>query len=201
MPPIFHRALLLPALVCVLLAACASPPPEAPPASSSSVSRKVYPPPQAAAPPPVAPDVQQQRLDHLQATLSASLRGQDVELSRVANSTLLLRIPGTMAFAANDAKPQPALLPVLDKLAAALNQEPGTLVTIEGHTDSLGREIFNQTLSVRRADQVVAYLASRGVAFDRLTAAGRGESQPIADNATENGRARNRRVDILITGG
>jgi len=198
-----HYPIFLPVLAALLLGACASPPPAQPPASasvSSSTDRRVYPPPQPAAP-PVAPEIQKSRLDQIQTTLSDSLRGQDVEITRQADGTLLLRIPGTAAFAANDAKPQPALLPVLDKLADALKREPATLVTIEGHTDSPGREVVNQTLSVRRADQVVAYLASKGVAYDRLNAVGKGEAQPIADNATEAGRARNRRVDIIIRGG
>jgi len=199
-----HRAPLLTVLATVLgaclLAACASQPSaSAPPANGAA--RSINRPAQAAPPPAVAPETQRQRLDHVQTTLADSLRGHDVEITRLANATLLLRIPDRMAFAANEAKPQPALLALLDRLADALQREPATLVEIEGHTDSLGREIFNQSLSISRADQVAAYLASRGVAYARLTAVGRGESQPLADNATEAGRARNRRVDILIRGG
>jgi outer membrane protein OmpA-like peptidoglycan-associated protein len=190
----------LPAIAALLLAACASQPPEAvqaPPTPGRSVpGRSVSPAPQ----PPAPPDVQKSRLDRLQSKLNENLRGREVEVTRLADGALLLRIPDTLAFAANEAKPQPALLTVLDRLAEALNLEPATQVTIEGHTDSLGREVFNQTLSSRRADQVAAYLGTRGVAFNRLTAVGRGEAEPLADNATEAGRARNRRVDILIRG-
>lgn len=201
MPAMSHPAapsttpsLLAALIAAALLAACATQPPE--PASPSGAPRSARPP---TAPAP-APEVQKQRLDHVQAALANSLRGLDVEITRVASGTLLLRIPEAMAFAANDAQPRPTLLPLLDKLAEALQREPGTAITVEGHTDSLGREILNQTLSIRRADSVVAYLASRGVALARLSAAGRGETQPLADNATEAGRARNRRVDILIRG-
>lgn len=190
-------AFFLPILAALLLAACASEPPGVAAPDAPPPRRSLPPPPPAAAP----PELQKSRVDRLQSTLASSLRGQDVDITRLADGTLLLRIPGTVAFAANDAKPQPALLPVLDKLAEALRQEPASQVTIEGHTDSLGREILNQTLSARRADQVAAYLASKGIAFDRLRAVGKGESQPLADNATEVGRARNRRVDILIRGG
>lgn len=189
-----HRSSFLPVLAALLLAACASAPVETPPPPPQP-ARASTPPPR----PPAAPEVQKSRLDHLQTTLTGSLKGQDVEITRQADA-LLLRIPERMAFAANDAKPQPALLALLDKLAEALTREPGTQASIEGHTDSLGREVFNQTLSSRRADQVAAYLASKGVAYDRLAAVGKGESQPLADNATEAGRARNRRVDILIRG-
>ena len=201
MLPMLHRTLFLPACAALLLAACASQPPGPSPGPASALppDRHIYPPPQPQVP-AAPPEVQKSRLDLLQTALTDALRGQEVEISRQTNGTLLLRIPATMAFAANDAKPQPALLAVLDKLADALKREPSTQVTIEGHTDSLGREVVNQTLSVRRADQVVAYLASKSVAYDRLTAVGKGESQPIADNATEAGRTRNRRVDILIRG-
>lgn len=194
LPPLPRRLI---ALAAVIVAACATPPagPGSPPSPARSSA------PAAPAPAPAAPpEVQKQRIDQVQGSLANSLRGLEVEISRLANGVLLLRIPDAMAFAANDPKPRPTLLPLLDKLAEALQREPATSITVEGHTDSLGREIFNQTLSVRRADNVVAYLASKGVAFGRLTAVGRGESQPIADNATEAGRARNRRVDILIKG-
>jgi outer membrane protein OmpA-like peptidoglycan-associated protein len=189
-----YRTTFLPVLAALLLAACASQPAEGPQAPGRGTHTP------ATKPTAVAPDVQKSRLDHLQSALADSLRGQDVEITRLADGTLLLRIPDRVAFAADSPKPQPALLPLLDKLADALNREPATQVTVEGHTDSLGREVVNQTLSSRRADQVVAYLASKGVAFSRLAAVGRGESQPVADNATEAGRARNRRLDILIRG-
>lgn len=186
------------AVAALLLAACASTQTSAP-GTGSSPTRAVYPPPQSAAA-PVTPAVQGQRLDHLEALLRASLKGQEVEVERPEPALLLVRIPGRLAFTASEARPQPTLLPILDLLGDALRQEPGATATVEGHTDSLGREIYNQTLSIRRADTVVGYLLTRGIAYDRLTAVGKGESQPIADNATDAGRARNRRVDVLIKG-
>ena len=68
---------------------------------------------------------------------------------------------------------------------------------IEGHTDSTGTKALNQTLSQQRADAVVAWLVKNGIAAARLTAAGLGDTRLIADNATEDGRARNRRVEFV----
>lgn len=141
---------------------------------------------------------QTKRMDLLQLRLTETLKGQEVEITRLSPDLLRIRIAGRRAFAANEPKPLPPLLSVLDRLAEALVLDGGTRIEVEAHTDSLGREIFNQSLSGQRADVAVAHLASRGVAFKRLTATGRGESQPVADNATEAGRASNRRLDILV---
>ncbi|MNH40347.1 Outer membrane porin F precursor [compost metagenome] len=67
-----------------------------------------------------------------------------------------------------------------------------------GHTDSVGSDAYNQALSERRASSVAEYLLSQGVAPNKITSEGKGESQPIADNETEEGRAKNRRVELHI---
>jgi len=67
-----------------------------------------------------------------------------------------------------------------------------------GHTDSVGSDAYNQRLSLARAESVKAYLVSKGVDRQRIRTEGRGESQPVADNATAEGRAKNRRVDIEV---
>jgi len=69
---------------------------------------------------------------------------------------------------------------------------------VVGHTDSTGSAAYNQTLSVNRAQSVVNYLASRGIPMQRMSAEGRGDTQPIADNNTETGRAANRRVEMYL---
>lgn len=89
---------------------------------------------------------------------------------------------------------------ILDKLAEGLAGEPSGRISIEGHTSSEGEEVYNQGLSERRAQAVVDDLVSRGIAADRLSAAGLGESMPIATNDNENGRAMNRRVEVKCTG-
>jgi len=86
--------------------------------------------------------------------------------------------------------------PVLDEVLAVLEGEPGWKVTIEGHTDSTGSDSHNQVLSQQRADSVKAYLVAGGIEADRLRTKGFGESKPVADNATELGRAQNRRVEL-----
>jgi OOP family OmpA-OmpF porin len=81
--------------------------------------------------------------------------------------------------------------------AQAVNLE--TIIAI-GHTDSIGSDAYNQALSVRRAEAVKAYLVTKGVAANRITASGKGKSQPVADNRTAAGREKNRRVDVEIIG-
>ncbi|MDR3002091.1 MAG: OmpA family protein [Fibromonadaceae bacterium] len=71
-------------------------------------------------------------------------------------------------------------------------------VTVEGHTDNVGSEEFNQRLSEQRANAVMQYLIERGIDGARLEAVGHGFSRPIADNATDEGKAKNRRVELII---
>lgn len=87
---------------------------------------------------------------------------------------------------------------IVQKLADILGKYPDTNILVEGHTDSDGSEEFNQKLSERRAANVAQYLQGLGVAADRITTVGHGESMPVADNITPEGKQRNRRVEIAI---
>lgn len=87
---------------------------------------------------------------------------------------------------------------ILDEAASQLSQVPSTAVSVEGHTDAVGSDAYNQSLSERRAGAVKDYLAGKGVDAGRLSSAGYGESQPVADNATADGRALNRRVELKV---
>jgi outer membrane protein OmpA-like peptidoglycan-associated protein len=86
----------------------------------------------------------------------------------------------------------------LDKLVRFLSHYSDRTVLIEGHTDSLGSDDYNQELSQRRADAVKVYLIDQGINAQRLTSAGRGKRDPVADNGSADGRQQNRRVDVII---
>lgn len=87
----------------------------------------------------------------------------------------------------------------LNKLINVLKEYPDTNIEIQGHTDSKGSEKYNMSLSRRRAGAVSQFLRNRGLASSRLTTKGYGESAPVADNGSDDGRAQNRRVTFLIT--
>lgn len=88
----------------------------------------------------------------------------------------------------------------LDELAAQLGGINLEVIIAVGHTDSVGTDAYNQKLSVRRADAVKAYLVNKGVESNRVYTEGKGEKQPVADNKTAEGRAKNRRVEIEVVG-
>ncbi len=104
-------------------------------------------------------------------------------------------------FAPQSAEIESASDDVLTDIAETLNQIPTTSVEVVGHTDSLGPDDENLTLSQQRADAVIARLAELGVSTDRLNARGEGEGSPIADNGTDEGREQNRRIEFRIVAG
>lgn len=88
----------------------------------------------------------------------------------------------------------------LDAVVQLLNENPTLRIRINGHTDNIGKAADNLTLSNNRAKSVVTYLASKGITQDRLSHKGFGSSEPVADNATEDGRAQNRRTELQVVG-
>lgn len=122
------------------------------------------------------------------------------DLSVIARNdgNLQLLIPGADAFARDGVEPRAGLRATLEHIAAVLNETPETEILVVGHTDAAGSELHNMQLSIRRAEAVVEYLRTHGIALTRLQADGRGESEPFADNGTEAGRAKNRRVEIIV---
>ena len=93
-------------------------------------------------------------------------------------------------------KPQAA--EILDRLVAFMNENPSSKVSLSGHTDSIGTEVYNLNLSDRRWMSVRDYVVKKGVDSSRVSGQGFGESKPIADNETAAGRAKNRRVEIKV---
>ena len=104
-----------------------------------------------------------------------------------------------ITFETDSAKLTSSSRPVLDKVAAAMSKYPRLKVEVQGHTDGSGADAYNMNLSQQRADAVRDYLISQGVSAGQMTAKGYGETQPISDNATEAGRAQNRRVVLHVT--
>jgi outer membrane protein OmpA-like peptidoglycan-associated protein len=136
-------------------------------------------------------------MDRQEQELRRQTAGTGVEVDRQGDE-LVLTMPSGITFAFDRYDIQPQFRPTLDQIAQTLSAYPQTMIDIYGHTDSVGTDAYNQTLSENRARSVASYLQTRGVQPVRIATQGFGESQPIADNATEQGRAENRRVEIRI---
>jgi outer membrane protein OmpA-like peptidoglycan-associated protein len=136
-------------------------------------------------------------LDKQAAELQAQFQNDRIQIINNGNS-LVVRMPQDILFATDSAAVNPGLQGDLRVLANSLQRYPGTTVQVVGHTDNTGSASYNQDLSVRRANSVASVLIGAGVSGTRIAAFGRGESAPIADNLTAQGRAQNRRVDITI---
>lgn len=100
-------------------------------------------------------------------------------------------------FDTNKAVIKPESMDIVDQVAELMKSKPGLKLSIEGHTDTQGTAASNKTLSLNRAKAVVKALTERGIAASRLSAAGWGQEKPVADNRSEEGRAKNRRVEIV----
>jgi len=138
-----------------------------------------------------------QYMDRQQRELEAELSGSGVGVARQGDN-LVLRMPSDVTFASNQSSINSRFYATLDDVAAVLDRYDQSLIDIVGHADSDGADDYNLNLSRQRASSVARYLVDRGVLADRLYVDGRGESQPIASNATQDGKAQNRRVEILI---
>ena len=112
---------------------------------------------------------------------------------------LVVNLPQDILFQTDSASLRPDLQSDLRAVASNLQQFPDTTVQVVGHADNTGAAAYNQDLSQRRAQTVAGVLAGAGVNPGRISAFGRGEDQPIASNLTPEGRAQNRRVEIIIT--
>lgn len=132
------------------------------------------------------------------AEMEAATAGTGISVSQTADNQLKLEVPSDVSFDTGSADIKPNLAPVLNRFAQTLNANPVTTVRVIGHTDSRGSDAINNPLSINRAASVRDYLSARGVQASRIAIDGRGSHEPIADNSTDAGRARNRRVEIFV---
>lgn len=137
-------------------------------------------------------------MDQQEAELRAQLQGTGVSVTRVGDN-ILLNMPSNITFDVNSSAVRPEFNATLQSVALVLNRFNSTIVDVYGHTDSDGSEEYNLNLSRQRAVSVANVIASFGVDSRRFFVDGKGESQPIASNATEAGKAANRRVEIQIS--
>ncbi|MGD9480437.1 UNVERIFIED_ORG: OmpA family protein [Roseateles sp. XES5] len=137
-------------------------------------------------------------MDTQESELRAQLQGTGVSVTRVGDR-IILNMPSNVTFATDQDQVIPPFYPTLDSVAIVLRKFDKTLIDVDGHTDSVGNAGYNMDLSNRRANSVANYLAARGVDPRRMSAMGYGLERPIASNASESGRAQNRRVEIAIS--
>ena len=137
------------------------------------------------------------QLDRQAAELRQQLANDGITITNTGDR-LVVSVPNDITFDTDSAAVRPALRSDLNKVAQNLLRYPNSAVQVIGHTDSDGDAAYNQGLSVRRANAVGDILQAGGVSYDRVQTIGRGEEQPIASNLTAEGKARNRRVEIVI---
>lgn len=136
-------------------------------------------------------------MDAQEKKLREETAGTGVDVIREGDN-LMLRMPSGITFAYDRADVQTQFQPVLNDVAKVLKDYPSTYIDVYGHTDSDGSDAYNQGLSERRAQSVANYLSMQGVQSARVATRGFGETQPIGSNATAEGKAQNRRVEIKI---
>ncbi len=136
-------------------------------------------------------------LDQQAAELQASLAGSGITVTNMG-SYLIVNTPSDLLFATDSATVSASLYDDLQAVASNLQQYPNSTIQVIGHTDNTGSAAYNMDLSQRRAGAVAAILINDGVTASRVQVIGRGEDQPIASNLTEEGKAQNRRVEIII---
>jgi len=144
----------------------------------------------------VAGNLWSKRMEDKRIAMEQATRGTGIDVARTQDNQLKVNVPADFSFDVGRSNVKPEMRPVLDQFAQGL--DPNMRVRIVGHTDNTGSDAVNNPLSVDRAQSVRDYLAGRGVAGSRVETSGRGEHEPIADNANEAGRAKNRRVEIFL---
>ena len=137
-------------------------------------------------------------MDRQEANLRHDLAGTGVSVTRMGDN-ITLNMPGNITFKSDSAELDPSFFKVLNSVNVVVKKYNKTVVEVAGHTDSTGAADYNQKLSERRANSVAQYLESQGLANNRVVTVGAGESRPVADNSTPEGRQSNRRVELTLT--
>ena len=135
--------------------------------------------------------------DRQEAELRRRTAGTGIEVTRDGD-VIKLNLPDGVTFDFNRADLKPQFYPALDQVASTMAEYNQTIVEVSGHTDSVGSDEYNQGLSERRASAVANYLTGRGLIRERFEVVGMGERYPVADNTSDFGRAKNRRVEIRV---
>ena len=135
--------------------------------------------------------------DKQEEELRRSMEGTGVEVQRQGD-TIQLIMPGNITFATDSADIASSFYNPLNNLATSFRQYNQNSIEIVGHTDSTGNHAYNMGLSQRRAQSVANYLMAQGVDASRLSTRGAGPDQPVASNASADGRAQNRRVEVTL---
>ena len=136
-------------------------------------------------------------MDRQERVLSRDLEGSGVTVER-RGALVVLKLPADVTFAFNKSDVQPRFWRTLNAVARTIDNYNRTDVEIMGHTDAIGSDAYNYALSERRAGAVADFLAERGADSHRLVVEGFGKTEPVASNATIEGRAANRRVEIVL---
>jgi len=137
-------------------------------------------------------------MDQQEQQMRQALAASDAAAVQREGNLLSVVLKGDVSFDSNSAVVRPGLYAEMDRISTVLVQYPQTLIRIEGHTDSVGKEDYNLDLSRRRAEAVKNLIVQRGVDPARMEVVPFGESSPVATNDTEAGRQKNRRVEIKI---
>jgi outer membrane protein OmpA-like peptidoglycan-associated protein len=144
----------------------------------------------------VAGNLWSKRMEDKRRAIEKATEGSGVAVEKTSDNRLRVNVPADVTFATGSSTISPTMRSTLDTIAS--NVEPQLQVTVVGHTDSTGSAALNDALSLERATAVRDYLAVRGVTAQRIGVFGRGAREPVADNDSDAGRARNRRVEIFL---
>jgi outer membrane protein OmpA-like peptidoglycan-associated protein len=137
-------------------------------------------------------------MDKQEDELRKVMRDSGVTVTRKGDD-IVLNMPGNITFRTDSADLNAQFYKVLDGVALVGKKYDKTIIEVAGHTDSVGEAAYNKQLSQRRASAVAQYLGSRGISDQRIMTAAGGEEHPVASNATEQGRAANRRVEVTLS--